>query len=478
MDWGVQHIADLFDCSSDEDEPEESASTASNPAEEDSSSDSEDERAAAAARNKKKRAIRALQTNIPVELKLELSYRQGGSLLQQVLDPQGAITPLLQELLQAEWEGLSADRKCQRRAERARQGHACSSCGAVGYFRRNCPDCEPVRYCRAKQELVLASEYINDCHSESTAPRRKKKAAAAAAAATAAAAEAAQQQQPPAEAAVFWGSDEASVLTMPNLTGDGSLHTSVVSRYCRALRADAVADDNVTTASAQTNADGASVCTEGEELTWVGNHSGVASALFDSSTTTAPAADADATVTAAAASDSTSFDPHIWRWLQPLPSHSTHNLPATAAAAAAASTTLTAAQQAAVHATVSGQQPGSYLQYRGAAAAQPAHSLQLVLDRLAAALQEQLEQGQRQLGDCWLEGILRSPVRGRGAAKDSFPAAVLAADAEYFAANAAASASARSGRAGSSSAGRAVKQHQYLGHIRCSDAQAYPFDKR
>jgi hypothetical protein len=134
-----------------------------------------------------------------------------------------------------------------------------------------------------------------------------------------------------------------------------------------------------------------------------------------------------------------------------------------------------------VHSTVSGQQPGSYLQYRGAASAQPAHSLQLVLDRLAAALQEQLEEGERQLGDRWLKGILRSPVHSRGSAKDSFPAAVLAADAEYFA-TAAASASARSGSAGgsssSSASSRAVKQHQYLGHIRCIDAQAYPFDKR
>eukprot|EP00953_Heterococcus_sp_UTEX-ZZ885_P012388 7102-Heterococcus_DN1.PRE.1 len=259
---------------------------------------------------------------------------------------------------------------------------------------------------------------------------------------------------------------------MPNLTGEGSLHTSIVSRYCRALRADAAADDSVTTASVQTNTDGgASVCTEGEELTWVGNHSGVASALFSSSTTSAPAADADAVIT----DNSTDFDPHIWRWLQPLPTHSSNSAAVSARPPAAAATTLIAAQQAAVHAAVSGQQPGSYLQYRGAAAAQPAHSLQLVLDRLAAALQEQLEQGQRQLGDRWLKGILRSPSRSRGAAKDSFPAAVLATDAEYFA-TAAASASAHSGSAGSS-AGRAVKQHQYLGHIRCSDAQAYPFDK-
>lgn len=45
-----------------------------------------------------------------------------------------------------EWENLGAEEKAIRRAQRARHGERCSQCGCVGYFRRNCPTCPPVRY--------------------------------------------------------------------------------------------------------------------------------------------------------------------------------------------------------------------------------------------------------------------------------------------------------------------------------------------
>ncbi|CAM9708952.1 unnamed protein product, partial [Ectocarpus sp. 13 AM-2016] len=58
----------------------------------------------------------------------------------------GCARPVEQEVLQREWEKLGVEEKAIRRAQRARRGERCSQCGCVGYFRRNCPTCPPVRF--------------------------------------------------------------------------------------------------------------------------------------------------------------------------------------------------------------------------------------------------------------------------------------------------------------------------------------------
>lgn len=62
--------------------------------------------------------------------------------------------------LAAEWDSLGAEDKAIRRAQRARRGERCSECGLVGYFRRNCPTCPPVRYSAVSTLLVFLSARI------------------------------------------------------------------------------------------------------------------------------------------------------------------------------------------------------------------------------------------------------------------------------------------------------------------------------
>ncbi len=63
-------------------------------------------------------------------------------------------SPILQELLGKEWDTLSPQNQAVQRSRQARLGYKCSDCGGVGFIRKTCPSCPPVRYDRQARKLL------------------------------------------------------------------------------------------------------------------------------------------------------------------------------------------------------------------------------------------------------------------------------------------------------------------------------------